>query len=494
MRRGQILSIAMLFTAGAVAAQGDAPRNNWAADSPWPQFHHDGHASASSPLRGPEPGDRIGVQSVTLETGFGATPTQMHLSERYPDGARAAWSTTLSSIVKARIAGDSFEPVDILRLRSGLRLSAFWNMQLARGNKAFVPDPVNRRLLRIGDADPRNSRSKLRIEAIYALPLDITGDPIVLNLSYDGRIIFLTDGGWLGAVTQDFADPHWLNLKAALKDDTIHNSFPLDENGVAYLVSFNALTAVQWTGRDFHLLWQAPYDFRGPGCGSPSKSKLREVLRVFRGERCTGSGTTPTLVDAGSDRLVAVVDGHDQNNLIYFWRDAIPRDWRGLPGRDRRIAAIVRLPYATNRGEGFTTENSPASAGDMLVVAQFAGFRPDCSPPMGVQAIRWDPAAHSAGVAWARGDIHFNGIPTISTASRLVYGTGRSGTGCRYAYRGLDLATGATKIDVDLGASDVVLDQGNSHALNDDRSIIYGGTRGMVRIRPVASAPTSAKN
>jgi hypothetical protein len=473
-----------LLSLSSISLAETPPANPWAANSPWPQFHRNSFAQASTPEPGPELNAPIDVQTINFP-GTG-TPTQMHLSERYPDGSRTAWSTTLNSIVKARVRGNQFEAIDSLRISRSKMPVSYWNMQLARGNKAFVPDPQNRAILRFGDSNPRDSMSKIRLEARWDLPKNIPGKPIVINLSYDGWVVFFTTEGWIGSVRQDFSDARYFNLSDAINDKTIHNSFPLDENGVAYFVSFSALTAVRWTGNNFQLMWRAPYDFRGPGCGPPSPSPLRELLRVFRGEGCTGSGTTPTLFGSKNEKLVAVVDGHVENNIVFFWRDRIPNDWRGLPGQDRRVAAIVHLPFATSRDDGFTTENSPAAYGASLVVTQFAGFAPKCDSPMGVQKVSWNPQTRTAQIDWARDDVQFNGIPTISTSSSTVYGVGRAGNGnCNYIYRGLDFATGRTRGEVILGPDRKFLDQGNSHVINDDQSIIYGSPTGMVRIRPV---------
>jgi hypothetical protein len=422
------------------------------------------------------------AQFVRLPGGVG-TPTQMHLSARYPDGSRTLWSTTLNSLVKARVSDTQFELVDVLRLHRGRRMVAYWNMQLGRGNAAFVPDPRERAIRRIVDQNPADSRSKLREEARFTLPDSIPGSPIVINLSYDGWVIFLTDEGWVGAVRQDFREWRAFDMASATGDRTVHNSFPLDENGIAYFVSFSGMHAVQWMGNAFRLLWRATYDFRGAECGPPSRFKLREVMRVFRGESCTGSGTTPTLMNAGRDRLVVAVDGHVQNRLVAMWRDSIPADWRGLPGHDRRIAAVAELPLASSAGEGFTVENSPAVWESRIVIAQYAGFKPDCTPPRGVQALTWNSAQRRFDLLWKRPDVLFNNITTISAGSGLVYGVGL-GDRCQHVYRGLDLASGTTRVELVLGAGGDFLDQGNSHVLLDDRSIVFGTENGIVRIRP----------
>jgi hypothetical protein len=101
-----------------------------------------------------------------------------------------------------------------------------------------------------------------------------------------------------------------------------------------------------------------------------------------------------------------------------------------------------------------------------------------------VQMIRWDPAARALKLLWANPDVHFNNVMTISAGSSLLYGVGR-GEGCKYVYRGLDLATGNVAFSLPLERSNQFNDGGNTHALNDDRSIIFGVPNGIARIRAV---------
>jgi hypothetical protein len=183
------------------------------------------------------------------------------------------------------------------------------------------------------------------------------------------------------------------------------------------------------------------------------------------------------------DKLVVAVDSHRKNNLIAFWRDEIPADWRGLPGYDRRVASVLPLPYSTWAGNGFSAENSPPVAGYDIAVAQYAGFQPRCLSPRGVQMARWNPVENRLGLLWTNSEVQFNNVMTISWGSNLLYGVGR-GERCNYVYRGLDRQSGRVAFSLPLGTSRNFLDQGNSHALNDDRSIIFGTTNGMVRMYP----------
>jgi hypothetical protein len=96
---------------------------------------------------------------------------------------------------------------------------------------------------------------------------------------------------------------------------------------------------------------------------------------------------------------VAAVDVHEKNRPVAFWRDAIQEDWKGLPGYDRRVAAIVPFPYATSAGDGFTVENSQPAWNRDIVIAQYAGFDPKCDAPRGVQKLDWiEPACVNDGL------------------------------------------------------------------------------------------------
>jgi hypothetical protein len=479
-----ILAVAagLALAADMLEAEGMAPSNPWAADSPWPHFHRNGYAQAASPLRGPEAGDRLRIAFVSIP-GRGGAPTQMHLSSRYPDGARAAWSTNLTHVVKARFRGTEFELVQALQLKERVfPVSAFWNMQLARNDQAFVPDPLNRRLLRFGDVRAGDSRSTIEVKATWTLPPEFNGKTSVINLTHDGWVVFMTDAGEVGAVRQDFSEWRRFDLAKATGDVTTHNSFPIDEGGNAYFVSSSAMSKVHWDGNNFRLIWRSAYDFRGPNCEKATGSLRSEALRTITGGKCTGSGTTPTLIGRGTmQKLVVAVDSLAPNNLVAFWRDDIPADWLGIPGLDRRIAGRIALPNATWQGRGFTVENSPPALGYRMAVAQYSGFTPNCRSLKGVQMLRWDPGRRQLVLDWVRDDVQFNNIMTISSASQLVYGIGR-GDRCEQVYRGLGLTTGRTAFSLSLGAGNKFVDGGNTHALSDDRSIIFGVSQGIVRL------------
>jgi hypothetical protein len=116
-------------------------------------------------------------------------------------------------------------------------------------------------------------------------------------------------------------------------------------------------------------------------------------------------------------------------------------------------------------------------------VAQWGGISPRCDQPRGVQMVRWSPKERRLAVVWANADVAMNGVITASAGSNLVYSSGRMG--CTYTFFALDRETGQVKIRHPLGNDPMFIDGGNNISLNDDRSLVFGSGRGVVRIRPI---------
>ena len=456
------------------------PKNHYLADSPWPIYHGNNYAQASTPIRGPEPGDRLEVQTITIQFN-GASPWS-NLSQTYADGTRTVWGSTLTHVFKVLIDGENWQLIDSQQI-SGLD-SISWNNLLLHNNKLIVPNPKKRTLYRLADSNPNDPYSPIAIEDEFQLPSETPGRFTHFSLTYDGWIIFITHEGYLGAVKPDFSEVVSYNLSQAAGDVNWHNAFPIDENGGIYLASQQSLMKVQWDNQNktFSTAWRTPYNFRAEGCPEQSSNQIEEGLKFLLGGKCSGSGTTPTLMGVGEmDKLVLVVDGHSpQNNLVAFWRDEIPEDWQGLPGQERRVAAITPLPYATSEGKGFNTENSPAVYGYEVAVAQYNGLRPPCEPLGGVQKLRWNPRTRKMEVVWANQEVSLNNVLTYSSGSNILYGSGRKE--CSYHFYGLDWDSGEVVINLPMGDDKRFLDQGNQVTLNSDRSVIFGGLEAHVRI------------
>lgn len=457
------------------------PKNPYLADSNWPLFHRNGAAQASGDLKSLRPEDRI--QFERFDNPAKGTAPWTVLAEPYSDGSQAVISNTQKGVIKWLIDGSAFKQVSYLDLPRG-RFDFDWNVAVLSNGEIPVTSISRNTIYLLRDERPDCPSCKLVIGRTIQVSETIGKLTIHFTISYDGHILILLEDNKIAAISLENGEVEAVHsLGEGKRGYSYHNAFATDETGRIFISTQQAVTALDWNGRTFQTAWTAPYNFRGPGCREPRRtSRLRERLRTIRGMRCTGTGTTPTLMGDARTGLVVMTDGHaPQNNLVAFWRNEIPYDWTGLLGEDRRLAGRIALPHSTPEGEGHTAENSPAVLGNSVFVAQWAGFNPDCTPPKGVQRMDWDPTARRFGLVWANPQVHFNGIPTASSRTGLVYGTGR-GSDCTHTYRGLDIQTGRIMLDVPLGEDNKFTDQGNQQAIADDGSMIVGVRKGTLRL------------
>jgi hypothetical protein len=469
------------------------PRNPFLAPSSWPIYHANTYATASAQV-GPGPvreAQVIGSLTALLAPIY-VSPWTL-LGPLYADGSQPVITTPNNGVAKYLIDGDTFRAVDFLPLNRAV-LDFDWGILLLRNGHAVVSERRNNTFTVVGDARAGDPASPLEVKRRISVDRSIYGNLLAHHtLAFDGTLIALTQANKLIAVNLDTGA---IVASFDLPSDSgssFQNSFPIDERGRLYVAAQSITVAIDWTGSSFALAWQAAYDMRGPGCENvpPDRSPEEEIRAVANGEPCTGTGTTPTLLGGPDDGVMVIVDGHSpKNQLVAFWRGAIPTDWSPLPDAakpgaflDRRVAGVFALPYSTPDGEGFTAQNSPAAFGHAMVVAQWAGFAPDADPPRGVQRVDWLPQSRRFELVWANPSILFNGVPTISCATGACQTFGMGRYGSLYEYTSLDLETGQETGRISLGDSSDVLDQGNNHALADDGSIVYGGRKTMVRIR-----------
>jgi hypothetical protein len=456
------------------------PTNPALSPSGWPIFHANTYAQASTPLRGPEPGDRIDVQFIA--TPDGNVSPWMVLSPPDARGAQAAWGSSTTHVFKAVLDGETFRMVDGIEMPRN-RLGFDWNIALLRDGRLVTTNKSQSSFVLIGDERSGDAYSPIRIVKTMPVPVGRRNLSSHFSVGYDGSILFLTNDDQLGALDPDSGRTVLFPLGSSDGDFGVHNAFAIDERGAIYLLSERAMTRVDWDGNAFRLAWRAAYDFRGPGCEGKPTGRIRQAIAVARGQPCTGSGTTPTLLGSPRDSIVVAVDGHrPANRAVAFWRDAPPADWNGLPGQDRRVAAILPLPHSTPDGDGFSMENSPTAAGWELAAAQWSGFQPSCNPPVGVQKWRWDTGSRRMSLVWSNDRIAMNGVLTYAAGSGLVYQSGRRD--CIYRLYALDWRSGEIMLDIPMGDDERFLDQGNQIVPTADRSLLFGSKKGLVRIRP----------
>lgn len=462
-----------------VAADGFEPPCNPFLSSPsWAGSHRNSYAQASSPYPAPEPGDQIRRQHTV---GVLGVPLIFDFTEPYADGGRAAWTSTVATpdgryVYKvdaetgATIARFGFDNDPQPPGTGGV--SGAYNL-LDRDNHLIVGR--DRAFDVYGDAVPGERLSGIRLLRRFTLPDAALCGPedklVGITMLYDGRVAFASALGVVGTVPREPERMTAQNLVTASINgdrcatasaddrslDQVTNSIAADETGGIFVVTSLAMYRYDWDGARITKAWSAPY-----AGGAESAIRIGE-----------GSGSTPTLMGTGprQDRFVVITDGQKLVHLDLFWRDEIPADWKGLPGKDRRLACEVPIrfgdPTATEsqneqsvlvRGYASVVPNNQLRddsafrnlPGNLrLLAAALAGGDPG-NAPYGVERIDWDPKTRTCRTVWANRELSLpNGIPSMSTQSGLMYGIGQRGG--VWGLEGIDFATGASRLRVDAG-------------------------------------------
>ena len=501
-----------------IAPDGHEPPCNPAlADSPWSASHRAGFAQASSPLAGPAAGQPITASHTQLNV----APIVISFTARYPDGGSNAWASTVGApdngtIVKVDVAtGETIDtyslPADEGRPPAGVgSISGAYNL-LDRDNHLIVGRA--QALEVYGDADPQNRRSPIVLIKRFTLParaLCRSTDTLVgISMLPDGHLAFATANGVVGVLPRQpkyMDDAHLRVLSingprcadATLEDaalENVSNSIAIDERGAIYTVTDTAQYKHVVSGNSVAEVWRAKYE-TGAGTG------------VRLGD---GSGSTPTVMgtDPGDDRFIVITDGQKLMHLVLMWRDEIPADWQPIaPGKDRRIACEVPVrfgdPNATEsldeqsvlvRGYASILVNNALRNSSFLdslpatlrqAAAALLGGDPTRAP-YGLERIDWNPQTRKCSTVWANRDVSVpNGIPSMSAATKLVYGIGqRNGA---WGLEGLDFDTGKSRMWVPTSPAPYENSFYAATEIGPDGAIWTGTFGGITIFRPPPAA------
>jgi hypothetical protein len=456
----------------------EPPLNTHLANSPWPIMHRNSFAQATTCFAGPRANDSITLQ--TLNAPFSRTSTWLYFTERYANGKRAILGSSATHVFKAVQDAAGLRVIDSFRIDFNT-LDYSWNHLLLSKREwiSYDFDDVSgqNKLFKFTDQDTNNLYSPIMAIDTFVFPAAVKGKISLFNVTYDGWIAFNSTGGSFGVVKRDFSDIRILQLPLGNNEIAWHNNFPVDADNSMYVVTTEKMIRINWNGNTLSIGWTAPYDFVADG---PTNTIAK------------GSGTTPTLIGTGTDdKLVVVCDGHNRNNLVAFWRDQLPAGWTGLPGKDIRVASVTPLPFV-NLNNGFqSVENSPCARGYDIACAQFNGFAPGCINAKGVVKCRWNTATDKMSVEWTNMNVNMNGVLTYSSATNLVYSSGKE-TDCNYYFYGLDWNTGNVVVRQKLGTSELYNDQGCNTSINDDSTLVYGSNGGFALLSYKKNAPAGS--
>jgi hypothetical protein len=483
-----VLLWALVPVAGAadgcrqIRAANEPPCNPALPDSPWGASHRNSYAQASSPLPGLESA-RVRPEHVDLP----GMPIQIQFTNRYRDGGRAAWGSLIEGqdrrqVFKVDVATGRLIDLYVPAQReanppvaTGGGITGSYNI-LDRDGRFIVPRQKEIEVFADSRRGDRSSRIALvkryRVpDRAFCRPDDrIAGT----TMTYDGYVAFATEQGVTGTIPRQPARMTDANLRtvnfngarcanAAIPREQLEevsNSIAADEDGGIYVVTSKRMRRVDHDARRNRLTstWSAPYN---AGTG---QSAIRLGL---------GSGSTPTVMGVGrQDKFVVITDGRDLMHLNLFWRNRIPREWRGLGGgRPRRMACDHPVRFGDPdarfslseqsvnvRGyASFLTNNylnydfSGLPAGILRnALAALRGGDPKAAP-YGAERIDWNPRTRRCRSRWANQIVSIpNAIPTMSSASGLAYGIGQ--VGGQWGVQALSWRTGRSAFFARAGA------------------------------------------
>jgi hypothetical protein len=539
-RFSQMILLVLLATVtGAFAEEPATPfKNPYLADSAYAVQH--GRANFS-PLSGPlGPSRQLRANETTWKPFGPVNASTLMYSGSYPNGKRVIWiggydrvakldADTLEVLTTYAIGGNTFfgeeetrrdvAAMDALGDRPlvdvALKLyqeawPAFssWYRMLSRENELYLSHRAPDGSVSVqvyGEADANDPASKISLRRELKIPLDVSQGGIIfgLQMTSDGWVAAVMQNGTIMVASRDFKMQHAARLPDSHTDaqsndifkSFVRNGLVTDDQGGIYVVTRDNLHRVQWTGSALSLkesdgAWAAPY---------PNEKEF-------------GSGTTPSLMGWGQheDHLVTIADATKSNNMVVFWRDRIPEDWKGLPGFDRRVAGITPIHFGVAKDERIQVENSiiiygygafinntelaqplpmPAQSnrGKQWLADSFYMHVPGYEPLGGTQ-IRWDPKTRELKTAWQSQLNFMSSICQISGPTDILYCWGSRNR--EWTLEGVDWNTGKSAFHYTLGKSNKYNPFGGPVIIAPNGAIDCGcpGGLGLVRVTPVATA------
>jgi len=469
------------------------------SDGTCPTIHCNTYQTDALPLRGPEaPTQTLGDD--VIDHLWSSPIAGGILDYRYPDGSTVFWVSQVDRIMKLRLDEQNrlqkitelplepkkfprFEPADMQRIVAKLdaaklgteeydEIADEWNGYQIEGLRAYYAMVSNKGILYVsnrngvvayGDAEPGKADSsivklgqyvfeKLKLQLGLKMPLPIM---IGMNVTPDGQIIAVTIDGTVVAVAPDLSKAVYYNLPG----EQIWNSIAVDEHGGIYVPGTRKLHKLIWRDGRFSDdpkdgAWVEPYEI----------GSLDATLRAER-----GSGTTPALMGGPNDRdrFVVFADAANVNNLILYWRDEIPADWKQIAGTSsRRIAGLLPVNFgdpsldnsysensATIFDYGAVLANNQVKTNEKMMLDVQLKMKDPKRTPYGVQKFQWDPQKREWKVAWTRPDVSSpNSTPVVTTRDRQLHTVGlKDGT---WTMQTLDWDTGETRAVYTLGESE----------------------------------------
>ena len=507
------------------------PTNPWVGDSVYPMSHYNSGQTDTTTVHGPEIGKKLTLEDAQfIPVSWVSAPTIKRIGDE-----RFVIASNPLGIIKVRATGEAFDLIasvpyphmeDVHAQVSDItldRMRASIDKERASGSDGWLlakawysywklnlgPSTMGSGAYQVIDHDgyhytaydktwmvksfdnnqPEDPMAPVKwVNMLELLPEQDTlhFDRILgITMTYDGHLVCAAGGG-VFVLDRD------LKLKShiAFPGEAVENSIALDSNNAIYVVTSKNMHKLVWTGTRLSQderdgAWTSPYNTQPEG-----ESYKMGALSI-------GSGTTPTLMGFGDDedKLVIISDADRKGaNIVAFWRDEIPGDFKQKPGTlSRRIAdqQPIKISHVT-------VEASPATYG--YGVAMINSTYPEPSPipmdalgnaftagvtrpaPMGVQKFIWNPVNNEFEEAWVLDNIDGSDWmpPLVSPKSGLLYLANKRNK--TYEYVGADWLTGEIKATWEFPNDSVIWNNwGGIPTLLEDGDFLLGGFFGFKR-------------
>jgi hypothetical protein len=521
-------ALALVLVVGATAEAAERPpRNPFLADSVYPLGHGDSAQQDALPVAGPkDPGRPLTPDDIQY-THVGPAHFGAYTSSPYPDGRRVIWSNGIDRIVKV-----DFETFEVLAtywvpdakrwteaeadasiarfdesnqgifsiwaaMQEGSKLRDLSSVYtvLDRDNTYYIANK-NGVITAYGDEDPKDPASAIVEKATFRLPEPVTGLTMGMNMTFDGWLVVPTEHGYVVAISRDFAQHRVIRMRHSegAEDKAtrstgygwIRNGVAIDTAGGLYIASQEHMHKLVWKGEQLSTdpadgAWTAPY------------------LNGWT----HGSGATPSLMGFGDeDRFVVITDGEPLMNVVLFWRDGIPEDWKALPDApDRRIAGMLPANMGDPELKEIQSEQSVVVAGYGALVVNnvprnipwylperarsllisYLGSEPRYQP-FGVQKFAWNPGTRTFELAWVNKQVSSPScVPVVSYPSDRVYLLGARDD--QWTLEALEWSDGRSAFHTTIGGQRYnPLFSGTE--IDEQGRIHYGTPWGRVRLAP----------
>jgi len=463
----------------------EPPRNLYLADSPWPMTHRNPYCQASTPWPGPSSEEMKSRLFEVRGVSEQAVAITLNFSPRNSKGNFSIWGSALSTLYKVNGNQNKWRSAISVR-KSGLSSQAISGAYTLLDSEGYLYVPRDRKILVYQEEEMGEPKSRIRKVKQFEIPKSQirSSDELIvgLNLTYDGFLAMVSNQSLVGILNRETGEGVFYRIG---KEDEVSNSLAIDEEGGIYVVTHQRMVRLNWDGKNITKAWEAPY---------PSNNQ------VMPGRLGRGSGTTPTLMGVGKqDKLVLIADGEQKMSVMAFWRDKIPKSWKGIPGYPLRVAGVSPILFGDPHKKRSITDQSLLVRGyDVVAVNNDYGERASDNwtnfwtilwsnykdyAPYGIEKFRWDPKSKKLYSVWANPHLSVpNGIPAMSEASGLMYYVGQHNE--NWTIEGVDWETGDLDFRFELQNAIKFNSYYAGMEIGYDKMLVNGTVGGALRVAP----------